>query len=61
MLADISTNKKFQFIVKEILTQKDFMNIYKEYTRRLYSLLAFDTTLHGDNPMGFRKNILDSF
>ena len=37
MLAHISTNKKFQFIVKEILIQKDFMNIYKEYTRRLYS------------------------
>ena len=37
---------------------KDFMNIYKKYTKEPYSFLVNDTTLPSDNPLRFRKNIL---
>ena len=37
---------------------KDFMNIYKNYTKEPYSFLANDTTLPSDNPLRFRKNLL---
>ena len=37
---------------------KDFMNIYKKYTKEPYSLLVNDTTLPSDNPLRFRKNLL---
>ena len=37
---------------------KDFMNIYKKYTKELYSFLVNDTTLLSDDPLRFRKNLL---
>ena len=37
---------------------KDFMNIYKKYTKEPYSFLVNDTTLPSDNPLTFRKNLL---
>ena len=37
---------------------KDFMNIYKKYTKEPYSFLVNDTTLSSDNPLRFRKNLL---
>ena len=37
---------------------KDFMKLYKEYTREPYSFLVNDTTLSSDNPLRFRKNLL---
>ena len=33
---------------------KDFMNIYKKYTKEPYSFLVNDTTLPSDNPLRFR-------
>ena len=38
---------------------KDFMKIYKKYTAEPYSLLVNDTTLASDNPLRFRRNILN--
>ena len=38
---------------------KNFMNIYKKCTTKLYSLLAIDCTLVPDNPLHFRKNLLE--
>ena len=38
---------------------KDFMNIYKKCTREPYSFLVNDTTLPSDNPLRFRKNLLE--
>ena len=32
---------------------KDFMKIYKEYTKEPYSFLVNDTTLQSDNPLRF--------
>ena len=39
---------------------KDFMKIYKNCTKESYCFLTIDTTLHSDNPLKFRKNLLDS-
>ena len=38
---------------------KDFIKIYKKYTAEPYLLLVNDTTLPPDNPLRFRKNILN--
>ena len=37
---------------------KDFINIYKKYTKEPYSFLFIDTTLPSDDPLRFRKNLL---
>ena len=36
---------------------KDFMKLYKDYTKEPYSLLLNDTNLSSDNPSRFRKNL----
>ena len=46
-------------MIHQILT-KDFMGIYKKCTAKKYSFLVSDTTLLTDDPMRFRKNLLDS-
>ena len=38
---------------------KDFMNIYRKCTSKPYSFLTIDTTLPADNPLRFRKNLLN--
>ena len=37
---------------------KDFMKIYKKYTKEPYSFLVNDTTLPSDDTLKFRKNLL---
>ena len=37
---------------------KDFVQLYKYYTKEPYSFLGNDTTLSSDNPLRFRKNLL---
>ena len=37
----------------------DFMNPYKKCTEKSYSFLVIDTTLASENPLLFRKNILE--
>ena len=36
---------------------KDFMRLYKGYTKEPYSFLVNDTTWSLDNPFRFRKNL----
>ena len=38
---------------------KDFMKIYQKCTAEPYSFLVNDTTLTSDNPLRFRKNLLE--
>ena len=38
---------------------KDFIKIYKKCTAKPYSFLVIDTTLPSDNPLRFRKNLLE--
>ena len=37
---------------------KDFMKIYKDYNEEPYSFLVNNTTLLSNNPLRFRKNLL---
>ena len=36
---------------------KDFMKLYKDYTKETYSFLVNDTTLSSDSPFRFRNNL----
>ena len=38
---------------------KDFLKIYKKCTVEPYSFLVNDTTLPSDNPLRFRRNLLE--
>ena len=38
---------------------RDFMNFYKKCTEKPYSFFAIDATLATDNPLRFRKNLLE--
>ena len=37
---------------------KDFMKLYKDYTKEPYSLLVNATALSLDSPLRFKKNLL---
>ena len=37
---------------------KDFVKLYKDYTKQLYSILVNGTTMSSDNSLRFRKNFL---
>ena len=38
---------------------KDFMNLYKKCSAKLYSFLVIDTTYTSNNPSHFKKNLLE--
>ena len=40
---------------------KDFIKNYKKCTAEPYSFLVNDTTLPSDDPLRFRKNLLDKY
>ena len=40
---------------------KDFIKIYKKCTAEPYFFLVNDTTLPSDDPLRFRKNILEKY
>ena len=53
----IPTKRELQQIVSNHSSDvdcKDFMKLYKEYTRKRYSFLVNDMTLSSDNPLRFR-------
>ena len=41
------------------IDSKDFIKIYKKCTAEPYSSLVNDTVLPSDNPLKFRKNLLE--
>ena len=43
----------------EDIDYKNFMKIYGECSSQPYSFLTIDTTLPTNNPLHFRKNLLD--
>ena len=43
------------------INTKDWANIYRKYTAEPYSLLVIDTTLPSNNPVKFRKNLLNIY
>ena len=57
----IPNKRELQQIVLNHLSDfgfKDFMKIYKKYTKEPYSFLVNDTALPSDDPLRFRKNLL---
>ena len=60
-IVKISNKREIQQIPPNYLFDidfKDFMELYKDYTKEQYSFLVNDTTLLSDNPLRFRKNLL---
>ena len=62
---DVRLNSTHFFIMKipnkrelQQIALKDFMQIYKKYTKEPYYFLVKDTTLPSDDPLRFRKNLL---
>ena len=43
------------------IDHKDFMKIYREFTREPFNFLAIDTTLPVSDSLGFRKNLFDCY
>ena len=57
----ISSKRELQQIASNHSTEiefKDFMKLFKDYTKEPYSFLVKNTTLSSDNPLRFRKNLL---
>ena len=58
----ISNKKELQQIAvnhSSTIDPKSFMKIYRKCTLEPYSSLVNDTTLPSDNPLRFRKNLLE--
>ena len=43
------------------IAYKDFIKIYKEYTKEPFHFLTIDTTLPACDPLRFRKHLSDSY
>ena len=57
----ISNKRKLQKIALNLSSDidfKDFMKIYKKYTKEPFSFLVNETTLPSDDPLRFRRNLL---
>ena len=56
----IPNKRELQQILKySDIDFQDFMNLYKKCTQNPYSFLDIDTTLASDNPLRFRKKLLE--
>ena len=58
----IPNKRKLQQIALSHLSDIDFIDFiktYKKFTAETYSFLVNDTTLPSDNPLKFRKNLLE--
>ena len=61
-IKNIPNNRELQEIALKHLSDidfVDFMKIYKKCTAEPYSVLVNDTSLSSDNPLRFRKNLLE--
>ena len=52
-------NKQIAFNHSSDIDFRDFVNLYKKCTSKPYSHLVLDTTLASDNPLRFRRNLLE--
>ena len=60
----INSKKELQSIAINLsadIDYKDFMKIYREYTRKPYFFLTIHTTLPASNPLRVRKNLLPTY
>ena len=64
LIMKINNKKELQNIAishSANIDYKDFVKIYRECTRKLYSFLTIDTTLPVSYPLRFRKNLLPTY
>ena len=64
LIMKINNKRELQNIAINILADidyNDFVRIYKECTRKPYTLLTIDSTLPASDPLRFRKNLLPSY
>ena len=64
LIMKINNRKELQNIAinhSADIDYNDFVRIYRECTRKPYSLLTIDTTLPSSDPLRFRKNLLPSY
>ena len=62
-IVKIPNKREFQQIASNHSSEidfKDFMKFHKDYTKESYSFLVNDTTLSSDNPLRFRKSLLQN-
>ena len=58
---NISNKKELQQLASNHSSEIDFrnfVNLYKDYTKKPYLFIVNDKTLSSDNPLRFRKNLL---
>ena len=58
---NISNKKELQQLASNHSSEIDFRNfvkLYKDYTKKPYLFIVNDKTLSSDNPLRFRKNLL---
>ena len=56
----IRENYEILSIIIQLLITKDFMKIYRKFTIKPYSFQIIDTTTTTDDPVHFKKYLLDS-
>ena len=64
LIMKINNRKELQNIATNHLADidyKDFVKIYREYTRNPYSILTIDTTLPSSDPLRLRTNLCSSY
>ena len=64
LIMKISNKKELQNLAINHLVDNDcknFIKIYREYTKEPYSFLTIDRTLPASNPLTFRKNLFRSY
>ena len=64
LIMKIKNKRELQNIAinhSEDIDYKDFMKIYREYTKEPYSFLTIDTTLPASDPLRFRKDLLPPY
>ena len=64
LIMKINSKRELQNIAQnhsENIDYKEFVKIYREYTREPYSFLTIDTTLQANDPLRFRKKMLSTY
>ena len=64
LIIKINNRREFQNIAinhSEDIDYRDFMKVYREYTKEPYSFLTIDVTLPASDPLRFRKNFFHSY
>ena len=59
LIKKINNHRELQNIAD--IDSQDFMKIYRECTKEPHNSLTVDTTLPASDPLGFRKNLFDSY